>query len=383
MSASLLACSSEPPQRRPDEPLPQEFAARGYSSVEQAAVSHTSHPWVVAGQTITVNLDMPERGDRLPLVIYVPGLGEASDAGDAWRSAWAGAGYAVMSVQPLLEDATAWSSDLARDGDFVKLGKQRHAPAVMADRLRRLDQVLGEARRRTSAGEAPWQRVAWDRVAIAGFGLGAYTAMAVAGERISSADQPLTTVSVRAAIALSPYVSFSQGSLDTRYKGIRLPTLSVTSDADRDVLGQADGPLLRAAAFSHLQGNDKYLLSLRSLPHAAFSGSAHAAGPQPEREAGLPARPFSWLAPADPSAQRRGGRQGPVGDGGQLAIMERERWVGIQPLTATGLELGRIAIQHVSTAFLDAYLKDDALAREWLVMNAQRWMGRSGELRHR
>ncbi|MGY4828841.1 alpha/beta hydrolase family protein [Sphaerotilaceae bacterium SBD11-9] len=356
----------------------REFAARGYAAVEQTTVSNTELSWAVAGQTIKVALTLPERGMGVPLVLYLPGLGEPSEAGERWRSAWAGAGYAVMSVQPLKEDATAWSSDLARQGDFVSLGRQHYAATVMAERLRLLDQVLAEARRRAVAGERPWQRVAWDRVAIAGFGLGAYTAMAVAGERVMATDQPLTSVNVRAAIALSPYVSFSQGSLNTRYRGIRLPTLSVTGDADRDELGQADGPFLRTAAFNHMPADDKYLLSLRGLPHAAFSGSAHTTGPRPERME--PSGPMS-IESFD-SGQRSVNRQR-AGSGGQAGWLWREQPGSSPPLSAQGLELGRIAIQHVSIAFLDAYVQDDSLAREWLATDAQRWMGRSGELRRR
>ena len=40
-----------------------------------------------------------------------------------------------------------------------------------------------------------------------------------------------------------------------------------------------------------------------------------------------------------------------------------------------------IALEDVSTAFLDAYLKDDPLAREWLARDAKRWLGAAGGLR--
>lgn len=42
-----------------------------------------------------------------------------------------------------------------------------------------------------------------------------------------------------------------------------------------------------------------------------------------------------------------------------------------------------IAAQDVSTAFLDAYLKGDPLAREWLIVDAGRWLGTTGELRRK
>ena len=37
-------------------------------------------------------------------------------------------------------------------------------------------------------------------------------------------------------------------------------------------------------------------------------------------------------------------------------------------------------VQGVSTAFLDATVKGDAIAREWLLRNAARWLGDSAVL---
>jgi hypothetical protein len=42
-----------------------------------------------------------------------------------------------------------------------------------------------------------------------------------------------------------------------------------------------------------------------------------------------------------------------------------------------------IAVEDISTAFLDAYLKDDPRARQWLASNAQQWLGAAGELRRK
>jgi hypothetical protein len=42
-----------------------------------------------------------------------------------------------------------------------------------------------------------------------------------------------------------------------------------------------------------------------------------------------------------------------------------------------------IALEDVSTAFLDAYLRGDPLAREWLTRNAKQWLGAAGDLRRK
>jgi hypothetical protein len=47
------------------------------------------------------------------------------------------------------------------------------------------------------------------------------------------------------------------------------------------------------------------------------------------------------------------------------------------------LTLRLTAAQGISTAFLDAQVKGDTLAREWLATDAPRWLGGLGELRHK
>ena len=40
-------------------------------------------------------------------------------------------------------------------------------------------------------------------------------------------------------------------------------------------------------------------------------------------------------------------------------------------------------IQSVTTAFLDAYVKNDAIAREWLEKDAARWARNSAEVQRK
>ena len=52
----------------------------------------------------------PQDAAVVPVVVYLPGLGQSAAAGATWRAAWASAGYAVLAVQPLDDDALAWTS---------------------------------------------------------------------------------------------------------------------------------------------------------------------------------------------------------------------------------------------------------------------------------
>jgi predicted dienelactone hydrolase len=383
--ALLTACATNAPTRE-DAAFVREFAAKGYASIDQGAVTTTASTWLVSGQAVRVVLTQPVRAGVMPVVVYLPGLGESSDSGEQWRTAWASAGYAVVSVQLLDDDASAWTSELARTGEFKALGRQRYAGVVMSRRVQLLADLVAEGRRRSLAGEAGWQRIDWNSMAIAGFDLGAYTAMAVAGEHVRDAEDTSHRVRVRAAVALSPYASVAAGALDTRYRDIQAPVMSVTSDVDGDALGLVEGAYLRGAPFTHMVGPDKYLLSLQGLPHAKLSGSADAKSAKAAADSTRRSQDAAGnSAGRDPGQHRRGGKQGGPGDDSgpgsdRSASGDGPGSVGLSP---GALQLRVIAVQDISTAFLDAYLKDDRLAREWLDATAGRWLGTVGNLRRK
>ncbi len=379
----LSGCTS--PASRQNEALVREFAAKGYASIEQDSVVTTTSAWLVSGQSVRLVLAQPARAAVTPVVIYLPGLGEPSESGERWRMTWAAAGYAVVSVQLLDDDAAAWKSDLARTGEFGALGRQRYGGTVMSRRVQLLADVVAEGRRRSTAGEVPWQRLDWSKVAVAGFDLGAYTAMTVAGEHVRDAENAAGRVQIRAAIALSPYASLAAGSLDTRYRDIHAPVMSVTSDIDGDALGLVEGAYLRDAPFTHMEGPDKYLLSLRGLPHAALSGGADAKGRNPDADSTSRSHGASGAQGGNDSGQRRrGNRRSGSSDGGNRSDRPGSgAGSSDSRLSPSALQVRMIAVQDVSTAFLDAYLKDDPLAREWLAADAIRWLGAAGELRRK
>ena len=384
LSVFLAGCATHPPSH-PQEALVRQFEAKGYAATEHDAVTTTTSKWLVSGQSVTVVLAQPAGAAATAVVIYLPGLGEPSDSGTHWRTAWAAAGYAVVSVQLLDDDATAWRSDLARAGEFKALGRQHYVGAAMSRRVQLLAEVIAEGQRRSAAAEAPWQQLDWSKVAVAGFDLGAYTAMTVAGEHVRGAEDAGSRVRIRAAIALSPFASVAEGSLDTRYRDIRAPVMSVTSDVDGDALGLVEGASLRSAPFVHMEGPDKYLLSLHGLPHAALSGSSDAKSQKTDADATDHSQDGAIKGSGDDSGQhRRGGRRGASGDSGKRSDRSgaSEGLDDSRP-SPGALQMGTIAVRDISTAFLDAYLKDDPLAREWLAADAKRWLGAAGELRRK
>jgi dienelactone hydrolase len=386
--ALLLAACAAPSARRDNDNAMREFAARGYASVEHDAVVNSLHNWQVGGHAVHLALSRPERSGASAVVVYLPGLGETSDAGERWRSTWAAAGYAVIAVQALAEDAGAFRSALAREGDFKALGRLHFGGAAMARRASLVAAVVAEARRRSALGDPEWQQLDWKRVALAGYDLGAYTAMALAGEHVRDADGVAIGTPLRAVVAFSPYATFAEGAGASRYRDIQAPVLSVTGEADTDALGLIDAPALRSAPFDQLPSAGNYLLSIKGLAHPAFSGSS-AASRADQGEAGSATESGGPSRSEESGKRGHGSRRKGSGEGGNAsgsagAKSEHGRGDGggDKTLSVGSRQMGLIAAQDVSTAFLDAQLKDDPLAREWLRADASRWLGTAAVLRH-
>jgi hypothetical protein len=188
---------------------------------------------------------------------------------------------------------------------------------------------------------------------------------------------------IRATIALSPYASAADGTGDDPYRDIHAPVLSITSDMDTDPLGLVEGARFRRTPFNRTEGPEKYLLSLRGLPHGGLGGNA-ASMPKPSDIA--PRRPQG--SGQDSGQTRRNSRRGAAGPANGLDS-DRDRPVGSDgarngvDLSATGIQMRIIATQKISTAFLDAYVKNDARARAWLAADASGWLDTAGQLQRK
>ena len=374
----LSGCGGGPPKARLEEQQQQrEFAARGYAPSGEA-VTVQSLAWRLRGDDVRLSLALPAgAGDGSaprPVVLYLPGLGESEQAGLVWRRAWAAAGYAVLSVQPLDDDATAWSSDLARSAEFTELGRRHYADAQMRRRLARLDELLAEAQRLGRQGEAPWRALDWSRTAVAGYELGAQLAMALAGERQADGTVlALKTVRPVAAIVISPQLFATPDP--ARYRDVSVPVLGLTGPDDSDVLQLVRDLAWRQAPFAAMPPGRGWLLSANEVRHAAFGGN------EPRPEDAERERKRIQAAEDQAQSQPQGRRGGGRGQRGQEAPV---RMAPVPPIPdyrqRHAQQLGLIAAQQVSIAFLDREMKRSETARAWLAGPAQNWMKQTATL---
>lgn len=303
IALALAGCAGGPPAPKP-------WAETATRELNLALAS-----FELQGRRVTVTRSATATGP-LPVVVYLPGIGQGSEAGQRWAAAWAQAGYAVLAVQPLQEDADAWRSPLARTGEFRELGELHYGDAMRAARLAALRRLLGALPGQAVAGAA----LDWQRAAVAGYETGAQAVLDLGGD--AGGWQP------RAVIAISPPPMDAAATTP--------PALLVTSDTDGDALGLVTRPAERLRAFDTLRPGAAWLLSPPGLSHAALSGTL---------------APEGWHA----QDQHRGGGPGARGPAGGAPRGPRSGSV----TEAAQADLGEAL--RLSTAFLAARLSGAAL----------------------
>jgi hypothetical protein len=396
LAAVILAaigggCAS-PSRVGPPAPLARASDQSAYHSGQQHATVSSRETWKVGGEDFDVTLLLPTARGAYPLVMYLPGLGESSAAGLAWRRTWAEAGYAVLSVQPASAGAAVWTTERARAFDFRTLALEHFSPRTFPSRLTALQGAIDEAgRRQRQGGDGPYSRIDVSRIAIAGYDLGAEAAMVVAGQTAPDAAIGPAPPAIKSVIALSPYADFAGMGVEARFREIHMPVLSVTSPNDTDAYGLVTTAAVRRAPFEHMPPGRKYLLLLSSAPHSLLGGRDE---PDAEREEGRSgsrmggdqessSRPRAGGAGGgstggsdrgsghDGRNARGNAESGPGGAGGRMSARP-----SLAGLWATQLR----NVQGVTTAYLDATVKNDPVANEWLSRDANRWLGDSASL---
>lgn len=373
----FAGCASHTPPKV-DEARVNQFSGRGYLSEDRFSIATTYATWTAGKDAFDIAWTAPVEGRELPVVVYLPGIGETRVSGEAWRTAWARAGYAVLAFQPLAEDRKPWPAGNPRGDDFASLARERYGKEAATNRMKLLAALLAEVQKRRAAGDGFLGRLDPTRLAIAGYDVGAYASMLAAGEMPKGNADPVSLpLPIAAVIALSPYADFSGSSFRTRYQSIICPVLSVSGDEDADALGVVPSPSVRKAPFEYMPSSDAYLLWLANGTHAVMSGSPATAGAEPDKNAEL-RREEGRNSQQD--APRRNAKRGGASEGRRSGGFAS----AAGPLgSPTDRALAATLIEGVSTAFLDAHVRKDPVALEWLQKDARRWIGDRGELRRK
>ena len=217
-------------------------------------------------------------------------------------------------------------------------------------------------------GEEPgFKNIDLGRIVLAGYDIGAYTAMVAAGEKLPNSKAPPLGEAVAGVIALSPFADFSGVPFETRYAGITAPVLSITGRGDVDNYGWVPSEALRQAPFKHMPPGSKALLLLEDCSHELLGGNplvSQVVETSIKREN------------PDADTPRRGDRgEGPGRRRTSVPGMAVEQSAPTGPWA-----FARSAVSAVTTAYLDAEIKKDSFAKEWLGRDSRRWLRETATL---
>lgn len=317
--------------------------------------------WQLDQQSVDVAWLAPATHERLPLIIYLPGLGESASGGVEWRKAWAQAGYAVLSVQGHAYDQSVLASPQALYGDFRGMASSHYTAAALRDRLSTLQKVLTEVRARAAKGDAQLAAIDWNQVVVAGFDVGAQTAEALAGALEPGATSGVA-IQPKAVLLLSPYVE--AGARREVFAQISAPVLSMTGQEDEDPFNWVSSYRQRQVLGESVTVAGSVQLELNKATHRTLSGTELFNRPLKKADKGSD--------PSGDAAKGGGHKRGAKSGSGFHGPVVGEPAPDPKQVAA---------IQAIGVAFLDSRIKHNPAATEWLQKGAPGWLDGAGRLK--
>jgi len=248
-----------------------------------------------------------------PVIIFSHGLGGTREGYDYLGRHWASHGYFSVHIQHHGSDDAVWRGQQDPLGSMQKaildIRNSLDRPLDVRftlDRLEEMNRSEGPLRSRLDLG----------RVGVAGHSFGAYTVLAIAGQKFGGPGGrrfTFTDQRVKAAIAMSAPGHSRFVPPDEAFGDIRIPCMHMTGTRDTSPVLPDTTPEDRLIPYRHSQGADKCLVVFDGGDHMIFAGA-----------------------------------RGRIGDG-------------------TRDEHFHELIRMATTAFWEAYLRDDAGAKSWLV----------------
>ncbi len=269
-------------------------------------------------RTLLVRIFLPEEKNSSPVLIFSHGLGGAREGSNFLGQHWSSRGYVTIFLQHPGSDESIWKGKKPMDAF-----KGMKDAASIEQFLARIQDVKGSldtlSTLHAQPGDPLHGRLDLKKIGMSGHSFGAKTTQALAGEQggIPLLPKNFNDPRIKAAIPMSPSPN---GKVDPTFSfgKVTLPWLLMTGTHDGGAKWIAPTtPAERMSVYPALPTGDKYELVLFEAEHSAFTERALKGESKPR----------------NPNHHR--------------------------------------VILATSTAFWDAYLKQDAAARAWLKSDAR------------
>ena len=222
-------------------------------------------------RNIPVRVYLPSASTPAPVLLFSHGLGGSRTGSAFLGEHWAGRGYVAVFLQHPGSDESVWKDE--------PVGQRRQSLTQAASarnfllRVRDVPAVLDQLEAwNTSRAHQLAGRLDLKRIGMSGHSFGAVTTEAVSGEILPVVGQQLTDPRIRAAVIFSPSAPRGGGAPQA-FGAVKIPWLLMTGTKDLAPIGNADMES-RLAVYPALHGAPKYELVLHNAQHSVFTDRA-------------------------------------------------------------------------------------------------------------
>lgn len=271
-------------------------------------------------RTIPVRIYLPEDEGPQPVILFSHGLGGSRESCGYLGDHWASRGYVGVFVQHPGSDRDVWRGERLSDRRGALL--RAASPKNLILRVEDVSAVIDQLERWASDEEhALHGRLDLDHIGMSGHSFGARTTQSLGGQSVALFDLSGRDDRIDAALAMSP--SRTPGiDMTAALSEVSIPWFLMTGTKDDSPIGDMPAAS-RLEVYAALPVTvDRYQLVFDGGEHHAFGGVSNGTGRLMKRR--------------DPDHHP--------------------------------------AIQALSTAFFDTYLREDPAAREWLQGDGPRAM---------
>ncbi len=268
-------------------------------------------------RSIPVKIYLPQSGRApFPVVIFSHGLGGSREAALYLGEYWSQHGYMCVFVQHAGSDDSIWKSSAASGRQGMMQSMRAAANGTnLVSRIQDIEFAIDQLEVINRSSPDPSLRNKFDlsRIALAGHSFGAGTALACVGQNFGF-GQNAKDARIKAAIYLCPPVTGGgKHSPSNVYGNIQVPGLLLTGTEDNSPIGDTKAED-RRIPYDGIPAPDQYLVNFVGADHSVFGGRSF----RPAKE---------------------------------------------------GDEEFHTMIDAITTKFLDAELKQDVSAKQWLNSN--------------
>jgi predicted dienelactone hydrolase len=220
---------------------------------------------------IPLRVYLPGSTSPAPVVLFSHGLGGSRNANAFLGRHWAARGYVAVFMQHPGSDERVWKDEPAaqRRAALRKAASARN----LIDRAKDVHATLDALAAWHTQDRHPLAgRVDVERVGMSGHSFGALTTQAASGQSFPYAGTRLADARIKAAVLFSPSAP-RRGSAESAFRGVTIPWLLMTGTKDSSPIGGADVQS-RLAVYPALRSAPRYELVLQNAEHSAFSDRA-------------------------------------------------------------------------------------------------------------